>query len=325
MNELVPKKYKRVYSALLRLRFHDYIVGSESFEHTLLEIDWDDDWRAALRRTESALSFMVDDREHAENAMIELVATKHHALSEKDFLLGFSTLLADYEPWVLHKFEARASFVSLMTALVEDLGIEMKSLADWFMPNVSRASVTVHDPVAPSEESSMSDEDRQSMESEEDPTPALFIGSSVEGKAVADAIQVDLDHDAYCTVWSQGVFGLSGETLGALVDATRKFDYAALVLTPDDVTTKTKRNEGPKSSARDNVIFELGLFIGALGRERTFIIAPRDVDLTLPTDLAGVTRADYRSKRPDENLQAAIGSACTKMRRRMQKLGRLKR
>lgn len=140
--------------------------------------------------------------------------------------------------------------------------------------------------------------------------PRMFIGSSVEGKEIAEMIQLSLEYDVETTIWHQGVFGLSQGTLEALVLAANDFDFAALVLTPDDL--KTKRGSAV-DSPRDNVIFELGLFMGALGRDRTFVIYNRDVDLDLPTDLAGVTPATF-ANRTDKNLQAAVGPVCTKIK-----------
>lgn len=141
--------------------------------------------------------------------------------------------------------------------------------------------------------------------------PRIFIGSSVEGLPVAEALQLGLDHDAETTLWSQGVFGLSHGTLEDLVRASREFDFAVLVLTPDDLTI---RRGTTGNSPRDNVIFELGLFMGALGRARTFIVYCRDTKPELPSDLAGVTPATYAS-RADGNVQAALGAACTQIKR----------
>ncbi|WP_437937308.1 TIR domain-containing protein [Sorangium sp. So ce341] len=140
--------------------------------------------------------------------------------------------------------------------------------------------------------------------------PRIFIGSSVEGLRVAEHIQLGLDYDADCTVWSQGVFGLSGGTLESLCSAVRDFDFAVLVLTPDDLVQKRGQ---AMNSPRDNVLFELGLFMGALGRERTFIVHCRDEPMGLPSDLAGVTAATF-ARRADGNLQAALGAVCTQIR-----------
>ena len=55
------------------------------------------------------------------------------------------------------------------------------------------------------------------------------------------------------------------------------------------IESRKKKQAAP----RDNVIFELGLFMGALGRERTFIVKPRHVDIKIPSDLLGVTFIEY--------------------------------
>jgi len=146
--------------------------------------------------------------------------------------------------------------------------------------------------------------------------PTMFIGSSVEGLPVAEQIQLGLDHNVECTMWSQGVFGLSSGNLETLVAATRKFDFATLVLTPDDLVHK-RGTMG--NSPRDNVVFELGLFMGALGRERTFIVHCRDEALDLPSDLAGIVPAKY-GKRSDGNLSAALGPVCTLLKHAIQKV-----
>jgi predicted nucleotide-binding protein len=149
----------------------------------------------------------------------------------------------------------------------------------------------------------------------DDSRPRIFVGSSTEGLPVAEAIQVALDHFGEVTIWSQGVFGLSRGTLDELVRAVTDFDFAILVVTPDDVVTK----RGISGDApRDNVIFEIGFFMGALGRERTFVVHSRDRRPELPSDLAGVTLATY-ADRLDGNLQAALGSACTQIKTAVQR------
>ena len=69
-----------------------------------------------------------------------------------------------------------------------------------------------------------------------------------------------------------------------------QIDFAILLLSPDDqVTSRAKTSAAP----RDNIIFEIGLFIGALRHERTLIIQPRGTDLKIPSDLLGLTPIDY--------------------------------
>jgi Predicted nucleotide-binding protein containing TIR-like domain len=152
--------------------------------------------------------------------------------------------------------------------------------------------------------------------------PRVFVGSSVENLDTAYAVQENLDHRADVTVWHQGLFELSITTMEGLVRSLDKFDFAIFVFAPDD-TVRIRRTK--YNSVRDNVLFELGLFVGRLGRERSFIFMPRDTpDLRLPTDLLGVTPATYRAQRADGNLLAALGPACNAAFRSFTRLGVIK-
>ncbi|MDF3131277.1 nucleotide-binding protein [Kiritimatiellaeota bacterium B1221] len=145
----------------------------------------------------------------------------------------------------------------------------------------------------------------------------IFVGSSTEGLPAARALQQNLDHDAEVILWSQGVFGLSSGTLETLVTKSQQFDFAVLVLTPDDLRL-SRGNEDP--SPRDNVVFELGLFMGALGRERTYIVYDRTAGIQLPSDLAGVTSATYEPPQAG-SLQSALGAPSSEIFSAIQTLG----
>jgi predicted nucleotide-binding protein len=135
--------------------------------------------------------------------------------------------------------------------------------------------------------------------------PRVFIGCSVEGLKYAKIIQLQLARGTHTTIWNQGVFGLSRGTLETLVAERLNYDYAILVLTPDD--TRIKRdNEGP--IPRDNVIFELGLFMGALGRDRVFMVVKDGTEL--PTDLAGITPASFSAEN-NVNIVSTLGPVAT--------------
>lgn len=147
--------------------------------------------------------------------------------------------------------------------------------------------------------------------------PSLFVGSSSEGLRIAQTVQVLLEPICEVTLWTQGVFGLGQGTLESLVMAIPDFDFAVLVLTADDLRVS---HGAAYPVARDNVLFELGLFIGGLGRERTFILYDRTMPPMLPSDLAGVTAVTF-APHANGNLQAAMGAACTKIQDVVERTG----
>lgn len=150
--------------------------------------------------------------------------------------------------------------------------------------------------------------------------PSVFIGSSVEGINIAYAIQQNLRHTAECTVWDQGVFEISSTAIESLSQCLEKMDFGIFVFSPDDITKIRKETS---KSVRDNIIFEIGLFIGKLGRKRVFFIAPDGEDIRIPSDLLGVTPAKYETNRKDESNQAATGAACADIKDQISKIGLL--
>src|SRR6202140_2529819 len=119
--------------------------------------------------------------------------------------------------------------------------------------------------------------------------PALFIGSSTQSLPVARVLQSQLKADATVNVWDQGIFGISDYTLDRLLGAIREFDFGVFVFSADD----TLEIQGQRYLvARDNVVFELGVFAGGLGRERTFMVVQELLEpFHLPTDPQGITTA----------------------------------
>ena len=63
--------------------------------------------------------------------------------------------------------------------------------------------------------------------------------------------------------------------------------YAIALVTPDDIgALKNKENDDLNPRARQNVVFELGYFIGKLGRERVCLLLKDQVEL--PSDIGGI-------------------------------------
>jgi CRP/FNR family cyclic AMP-dependent transcriptional regulator len=148
-------------------------------------------------------------------------------------------------------------------------------------------------------------------------SPKLFIISSAEALAVANQIQAGLQHDVPSTVWTNGVFFAGGYPLETLEAAVEASDFAVAIAQPDDIVD----SRGTRShTLRDNVVFELGLFMGKLTRHRTVLVHPKTDDLKLPSDLHGLTMASYLPGKP-EDLAARLGPACTQIRAIVARLG----
>lgn len=145
----------------------------------------------------------------------------------------------------------------------------------------------------------------------------VFIGSSAEGLLVAKNLQAELESAEHIEVdrWDTGTFEPGGITLESLVEKARAVDFAILVATGED--TVASRGQ-VQSAVRDNIVFELGLFIGTIGRERVYLLSVGDVKL--PSDLSGVTRLVYR-KRRDNNIRAGLNEATLAAHKVMEKLG----
>src|SRR5690242_4790187 len=113
---------------------------------------------------------------------------------------------------------------------------------------------------------------------------SVFVGSSSEALAYAKAVRASLEEDSAAknrpndltidvTLWSEDFFLPTNTFKETLVNALPRFDFAVFVLTPDDLIG---RREVSSLGPRDNVIFELGLFMGHLGRARTFAVVQQN-------------------------------------------------
>lgn len=145
----------------------------------------------------------------------------------------------------------------------------------------------------------------------------VFIGSSTEGLKIARVLQSELESVTGCTVrrWDIGTFAPGSLTLEALLEEAKAVDFAILVATGEDTIT-FRGTQAPV--ARDNIIFEFGLFLGALGRDRVYLLSVGEVKL--PSDLSGLTRLIYK-ERPDGSIRAGLNDAVLRAGDAIEKLG----
>jgi hypothetical protein len=127
---------------------------------------------------------------------------------------------------------------------------------------------------------------------------------------VARALNVNLEHFARCTLWINA-FPLTKTNIEALVTSCAENDFGVFVYSNEDIL---KMRGEEYSAARDNVIFESGLFVGMHGRDRTFILSPHNIeDFHIPTDLLGVTLATYDAERVAKDSISATSTAATRI------------
>jgi hypothetical protein len=154
----------------------------------------------------------------------------------------------------------------------------------------------------------------------------IFIASSSRALVLAEQLREQVRSD-YCdgVLWTDESRGKESATIIEMLEsATRHYDFAVVVLTEDDVM---KAPGGDVSKARDNCIFEAGLFMAAIGRKRCFIVSsvnPKD----LPTDLGGVLFLPFKEpgqlKDPDQ-CKDAVMAASTAIKTNAYRAGPVKR
>jgi len=118
----------------------------------------------------------------------------------------------------------------------------------------------------------------------------VFLASAGEDSDLILKIGKSLNRRGIeCMPWvSPAAFPLSATFIESLVNATKTCDGAIVVLSSID----SLRSRGKSyRTARDNVVFEAGLFTGALGRDRVACLLTKDTKI--PSDLLGVTTLPF--------------------------------
>lgn len=144
----------------------------------------------------------------------------------------------------------------------------------------------------------------------------ILIVSSPAALGVARAVQKGLDGDSLAVlIWKDGAFRASPYAIENLERELDRCDFAIAIAQHDGSTAKRKR-----VSPRDNVIFELGLFIGRLGRHRALLLEPRGEQVDMPPDLTGLSTVFY-STAPGRGMAGAVSPACARIREIVEDLG----
>jgi hypothetical protein len=127
-----------------------------------------------------------------------------------------------------------------------------------------------------------------------------------------------LSSEAEVTIWNELPFTPGQFTIETLLNNLKRFDFAVFVFSPDDKVTSRGSSS---AAARDNVVFELGLFMGHLGRGRAFILLQKHANVKLLSDLRGLTVLEYEWPNSALNELSAVGVACNRVRRAIRDFG----
>jgi len=140
--------------------------------------------------------------------------------------------------------------------------------------------------------------------------PRVFVGSSSERKVDAelarDKLKTRLGTGVEVVLWSDkgGVFELGSTTMADLVGATQGFDFGLFIFAPDD---RLRLRKFDYRAVRDNVLLELGLFMGAFSDpKRALILRPNTKKVRLPSDLLGMTVLQYDPRKKEASIDAAM-------------------
>jgi hypoxanthine phosphoribosyltransferase len=134
--------------------------------------------------------------------------------------------------------------------------------------------------------------------------PRVFLASSTEAQRIMTAIALLVERAGGVPLQWPDAFPVGNFILEALLDASRNVDAAIIIASPDDRGVVRRKSS---FMPRDNVLVELGIFLGTLGRKKVALVYAERAHgkLRLPGDLNGLTYMSYNESTPVEN-QARI-------------------
>lgn len=122
--------------------------------------------------------------------------------------------------------------------------------------------------------------------------PSILILSSPEGYRFANSIRSLLSNQFNeISIWNEGLIDIASSALENLRSIVSKSDFIIFIISEDEIIKRGKKVE--------NFRFEVGLALGAVGRERVFVLTPASINEKFLTDLEGVNYIVYDNKSDD--------------------------
>ena len=147
--------------------------------------------------------------------------------------------------------------------------------------------------------------------------PVLFVASSSDDFSIANLIRSDLARDRIIVrLWKRNAFAAGRDTVEDMSSLLSSSDFG-VILCNDGLL---RSRNGGTDSVRDNLLLEVGMSTGVLGRARTFLVTFKPNGPDPAGDSLQVLSPDFFIT--DEDLrQHAAASLCNEIRGRVQFLG----
>lgn len=115
--------------------------------------------------------------------------------------------------------------------------------------------------------------------------PAVFIASTTETLDFAKSLGYAISNNADVTIWTEGILNSSISATESLTKIAERTDLAIFLLGPDDLSNNHSERY---QYSWQNIIFEIGLFLGKLGSSRVILAIAKNTRFKIPTDLGGL-------------------------------------
>lgn len=137
--------------------------------------------------------------------------------------------------------------------------------------------------------------------------PKVFIASSSKALPFAGAVQRLIKNDFKAYVWKDVPKYTSITLVEWILHLPERYDFGIFIFSGDD---NIIMNDERHIVARDNVLFELGLFAGKLGFDRCSVLRPDIQGFHLPSDLNGIFEETFENPAENDDIISNLRTAC---------------
>lgn len=150
--------------------------------------------------------------------------------------------------------------------------------------------------------------------------PKVFIASSGKALPYASAVKRHISDICNAYVWKD-VPNYPFKTLTDwILHLPERYDFGIFIFSNDDTLML---NDKKVTVARDNVLFELGLFAGKLGFERCSVLRPEVENFHLPSDLNGIFEGKFEDPADEDDINSVLRVPCEDIKLEIKKIWKI--